>query len=83
MGEEKNANAATSYEVDSNWYADSGATDHVTTELDKLTVKDTYTGGDQIYTASESGMHIDNTTNIHPGQRPISCIGSRGWYDLS
>jgi hypothetical protein len=58
MGEEKNANAATSYGVDSNWYADSGATDHVARELDKLTVKDTYTGGDQIYTTSGSGMHI-------------------------
>jgi hypothetical protein len=52
MGEEKNVNATTSYGVDSNWYADSGATDHVVRELDKLTVKDTYTGGDQIYTAS-------------------------------
>jgi hypothetical protein len=41
----KNANAATSYGVDSNWYADSGATDHVTGELDKLAVKDNYTGG--------------------------------------
>jgi hypothetical protein len=30
MGDEKTANAATSYGVDSNWYADSGATDHVT-----------------------------------------------------
>jgi hypothetical protein len=67
MGEEKNANAATSYGVDSNWYADSGATDHVTRELDKLTVKDTYTGGDQIYTASGSGMHIKHVghTIIH------------------
>jgi hypothetical protein len=22
----------------------------------------------------------DDTTNIHPGQGPISCIGPRGWY---
>jgi hypothetical protein len=58
MGEEKSANAARSYEVDSNWYADSGATDHITGELDKLVVKDTYNGNDQIYTASGSGMHI-------------------------
>jgi hypothetical protein len=58
MGEEKNVNAATSYGVDSNWYADSGAIDHVARELDKLTVKDTYTGGDQIYTVSGSSMHI-------------------------
>jgi hypothetical protein len=44
--------------VDSNWYADSDVTDHVTGELDKLAMKDNYTGGDQIYTASGSGMHI-------------------------
>jgi histone deacetylase 1/2 len=60
MGEEKSANAANSYGVDSNWYADSGATDHVTGELENLAVKDTYHGNDQIYTASGSGMHIQH-----------------------
>jgi hypothetical protein len=25
----------------------------------------------------------DDTTNIHPGQGPISCIGPRGWYGPS
>jgi hypothetical protein len=30
----------------------------VTGELDKLAVKEAYHGGDQIYTASGSGMHI-------------------------
>jgi hypothetical protein len=30
MGEEKSANTANSYGVDSNWYAALGATDHVT-----------------------------------------------------
>jgi hypothetical protein len=58
MGEDKSANVAHSYGVDSNWYVDSGATDHVTRELDKLAIKDSYHGGDQIYTASDSGMHI-------------------------
>jgi hypothetical protein len=58
MGEEKSVNATTSYRIDTNWYADSGATDHVTRDLDKLVVKDTYHGGDQIYTASGSGIHI-------------------------
>jgi hypothetical protein len=38
MGEERSANVVTSYGVDSNWYADFGATDHVTGELDKLAV---------------------------------------------
>jgi hypothetical protein len=37
-GEEKSANAAgaPSYGIDTAWYVDSAATDHVTGELDKL-----------------------------------------------
>jgi hypothetical protein len=58
MGEEKSANSANSYGVDMNWYADSGATDYVTGELHKLTMKDNYNGSDQIYTANRSGMYI-------------------------
>jgi hypothetical protein len=66
MGEEKSANNANFYGADSNWYADSGATDHITGELDKLHVKDNYNGNDQIYTASGSGMRIE-----HNGQSVI------------
>jgi hypothetical protein len=58
MGEERGVNAATSYGVDSNWYADSSGTNHVTGELGKLAVKDTYNNHNQIYTTSGSGMHI-------------------------
>jgi hypothetical protein len=58
MGEEKGANAATSYGVDSNWYADSDATDHMTGELDKVVVKDMYNDHGRIYTTSGSGKHI-------------------------
>jgi hypothetical protein len=47
-----------SYGVDTNWYFDTGATDHVTGELEKLTVRDKYKGGDQVHTASGSGMEI-------------------------
>jgi hypothetical protein len=64
MGDERSANAATLYGVDSNWYADFSATDHVTGELDKLAVRDAYNGTDQIFTASGSGMrikHIDQS----------------------
>jgi hypothetical protein len=39
MGEEESANATNSYGVDSNWYADLGATDHVTGENDKWAVR--------------------------------------------
>jgi len=73
-GEEKvAAPATTSYGVDTNWYADSCATDHITSELDKLTVKDKYFGNDQVHTASGSGMqikHIGNST-LHTPSRDL------------
>jgi hypothetical protein len=45
---------------DGNWYTDSGTTDHVTCDLEKLATRDKYTGNDQIHTASSSGMHISH-----------------------
>ena len=41
QGKEKTAASAThAYGVDTNWYLDTGATDHVTGEVDKLTIRD-------------------------------------------
>jgi hypothetical protein len=34
--------ATTSYGVNTNWYTDTGATDHITGEMEKLTVRDKY-----------------------------------------
>jgi histone deacetylase 1/2 len=58
----KSASSATtaSYGIDTNWYVDSGATDHVTSELDKLTVRDKYGGHDQVHSASGAGMEINH-----------------------
>jgi hypothetical protein len=52
-----------SYGVETNWYTDSGATDHITRELDKLHVRDRYNGNEQIHTASGSGMDIHHIGN--------------------
>jgi hypothetical protein len=52
------AAATSSYQIDPNWYMDSGATDHIIGELEKLAVRNKYQGGDQIHTASGSGMNI-------------------------
>ncbi|XP_071680467.1 uncharacterized protein [Lolium perenne] len=49
--EEKGSNSA-SYGMDTNWYGDTGATDHITGELNKLTMKEKYQGRDQIHTAN-------------------------------
>jgi hypothetical protein len=38
--------------VDSNWYIDSGATNHLTRELSKLSTHEQYKGHDQIHTTS-------------------------------
>ena len=59
--EAKSASSATtsSYGIDTNWYFDSGSTDHITGELEKLSVRDKYHGGDQVHTANGSGMEID------------------------
>jgi histone deacetylase 1/2 len=58
---------ASGYGVDTNWYVDSGATDHITGELDKLTMREKYGGRDQVHTANGSGMSISNIghTTLH------------------
>jgi histone deacetylase 1/2 len=48
------------YGVDTNWYIDSGATDHITGDLEKLTVRERYNGHDQVHTASGAGMNISH-----------------------
>jgi hypothetical protein len=58
-GEDKNAYNDASYDVDTNWYADSGATDHITGDLEKLMTRDKYLGHDQVHTVNGSGMAID------------------------
>ncbi|CAM8893629.1 unnamed protein product [Rhodiola kirilowii] len=40
------------------WYMDSGATDHLTSDLERLTVQEKYTGKDQIQMANGTGLSI-------------------------
>lgn len=48
------AAAASSYNVDTNWYTDTGSTDHITSELEKLSMREKYNGSDQIHVANGS-----------------------------
>jgi hypothetical protein len=50
--------ASSSNVADPNWYLDSGATDHITGELEKLTLHDRYNGHDQIRAANGAGIDI-------------------------
>jgi hypothetical protein len=47
-----------SYQVDPNWYANSGATYHITYDLDHLTVKECSNGSNQVQVANGSGLKI-------------------------
>lgn len=68
------AAATTSYTMDTNWYTDTGATDHITGELDKLAFREKYNGGDQVHTANGAGMNINHTgkTIIHTQTRNLN-----------
>jgi hypothetical protein len=67
-GPDKVANAvSTSYNLDPTWYADSAATDHITSDLDKLTMRENYGGNDQVHAANGSGMTIK-----HVGHSAVS-----------
>jgi hypothetical protein len=46
--------------VDTNWYIDIGATDHIIGNLEKLVIHDRYHGKDKIHTANGEGMHISH-----------------------
>jgi hypothetical protein len=52
------AGMASASTTDSNWYLDLGATDHITIELEKLTMHETYHGNDKIRAANGAGMDI-------------------------
>ncbi|WVZ55440.1 hypothetical protein U9M48_006100 [Paspalum notatum var. saurae] len=48
------AAASNGYVVDPDWYVDTGATDHITSDLERLTTRERYNGGDQVQVANGS-----------------------------
>jgi hypothetical protein len=47
-----------SYSVEVPWYSDTGATDHITNDLERLAIREKYQGKEQIQTVGGSGMPI-------------------------
>jgi hypothetical protein len=60
------ANMASSSGADQNWYLNSGATDHITRELEQLIMHQQYNGNEQIQAANGACMDI-----AHVGQSVI------------
>lgn len=58
--------SAPNNQSDSTWYPDSGATHHLTSELDNLNLKvDDYMGSDQIRIGNGKGFSIKHIGNTH------------------
>jgi hypothetical protein len=66
-GQDIQGGVTQSCNVNPTWYFDTGATDHLTGELDKIAMKDPYLGKDQVHTANGACMRIS-----HIGQSSIS-----------
>jgi hypothetical protein len=59
---------APSYSIDANWYSNTGATDHIASDLKCLAVCEKYHGKDQIQTAGGPGMsiqHVSHSLSVH------------------
>ena len=55
----------TSYGVDTNCYMDSGATDHITNDHNKLTICDKDNGHEQVHAAGGTGMDINHIGHLN------------------
>ena len=55
--------ATFSYKIDPIWYRDTSATDHITSNLDHLTVRECYHGGEQLQVSNGAGLQILHTSH--------------------
>jgi histone deacetylase 1/2 len=73
--DEHSANhAATSYNVDPAWYMDTGATDHITSDLDRLAIRNAYNGNDRVHIGNGAGLHISHVghSTLNTTTKPLA-----------
>ena len=49
------------WKIDPNWYSDTNATDHITSDLDRFPVRERYHGGEQVQVGNGAGLRILQT----------------------
>jgi hypothetical protein len=66
--------ATTSYQVDPNWYTDTGATDHITSDLDRLALREQYHGGETVQVGNGTGLEIMHigSCSFNTATRPLA-----------
>jgi hypothetical protein len=67
------AMASTSSKVDADWYTDTGATDHITSDLDRLALRERYHDNDQVQVGNDSGLRIMHVghSSVNAATRPL------------
>jgi histone deacetylase 1/2 len=58
--DEHSANHASTSYKDGAWYMDTGATDHITSDLDRLAVREAYNGNDRVHVGNGVGLPISH-----------------------
>jgi hypothetical protein len=63
-----------SYQVDPNWYSDTDATDHITSDLDRLAMREQYHGADTVQVGNGAGLRILHTgsCSLNTDTRPLA-----------
>jgi hypothetical protein len=63
-----------SYQVDPNWYSDTGATDHITSVLVHLAIREKYNGQDTVQVDNGVGLQISHlaSCSINTNTRPFT-----------
>ncbi|XP_071681187.1 uncharacterized protein [Lolium perenne] len=69
-GKETVQGSTPSYPIDPAWYMDTGATDHLTSELHKLTTHQPYYGHDKVHTANGAGIGRGARLELLPDSAP-------------
>jgi len=65
--------ATSSYKIDTNWYTDTGATDHITSDLDRLALREQYHGGETVQVGNGAGLQIMHigSCSLNTATRPL------------
>ncbi|KAK4415342.1 Retrovirus-related Pol polyprotein from transposon RE1 [Sesamum alatum] len=60
--------------IDPNWYRDTGSTDHITSDLDRLALRDRYHGDEQVQVGNGAGLQILHIghSSINTATRPLA-----------
>ncbi|KAK4433482.1 hypothetical protein Salat_1110500 [Sesamum alatum] len=76
---------SSSYKIDPNWYNDTGATDHITSDLDRLALRDRYHGDEQVQVGNGAGLQILHIghSSIDTATRPLALRNILHMPDIS